>query len=141
MKGYERLQTIIGREINGDELSMVATIFKTSMEFFCQEESISPWIVEPEPIGDAEHFSPIEMINCAIKKYVDLVPLFITSDEQQIFDMPNSGETREYQIVDFKGYVEWARRDDGKYAVDPEFIDKFLKLYPDAMKMKLIEIS
>lgn len=135
MLAYERLQTIIGREISVDELSMVATIFKTSLEFFCQEESISPWIVESEPVDDAEYFSPIEMTNSVIKRYVDLLPLFITSDEQQIFDMPNSGAIREYQIVDFKGYVEWARRDDGKYAVDPEYLNKFLTLYPGAMEL------
>ena len=34
----------------------------------------------------------------------------------------------EYEIVDFDGYVQWARRDDGKYAVDPLYLDKFKEL-------------
>jgi hypothetical protein len=32
-----------------------------------------------------------------------------------------------YKIIDFKGYVFWCKRDDGLYAVNPLYVDKFLK--------------
>lgn len=31
----------------------------------------------------------------------------------------------DYEIIDFNGYIQWAMRDDGKYAVDPLYLDKF----------------
>lgn len=33
-----------------------------------------------------------------------------------------------YEIIDFDGHVQWAMRDDGTYAVDPLFLDKFIEL-------------
>jgi hypothetical protein len=34
-------------------------------------------------------------------------------------------EMVEFEVIDFDGYIQWARREDGKYAVDPQFLDKF----------------
>jgi hypothetical protein len=36
-------------------------------------------------------------------------------------------EEIEYIIVDFNGYVPWTERNDGTYAVDPLYLDQFLK--------------
>ncbi len=40
-----------------------------------------------------------------------------------------------YEIVDFDGYVLWAMRDDGKYAVDPLYLDKFKEEFTDAVEV------
>lgn len=31
----------------------------------------------------------------------------------------------EYGIIDFDGYIRWLRKDDGKYVVDPQYLDEF----------------
>ena len=41
----------------------------------------------------------------------------------------------EYMIVDFQGYVCWARCDEGKYAVDPEYLNKFISFFPKATEI------
>lgn len=46
---YKRIQTLIGREINADEVRILAGVFNTDMNFFLTEESTKPWKVEPEP--------------------------------------------------------------------------------------------
>ena len=33
-----------------------------------------------------------------------------------------------YEVIDFDGYVCWVKRDDGKYAVDPLYLDEFKEL-------------
>lgn len=40
-----------------------------------------------------------------------------------------------YEIVDFDGYVQWAMQDDGKFAVDPLYLDKFKEEFTDAVEV------
>jgi hypothetical protein len=37
-------------------------------------------------------------------------------------------EEVEYEVIDFDGYIPWAKREDGKYAVDPLYLEEF-KIY------------
>ncbi len=42
---------------------------------------------------------------------------------------------KKYFIEDFDGYVLWAKLPDGWYVVDPQFVNKFKALFPDAVEV------
>ncbi len=45
---------------------------------------------------------------------------------------------KKYCIVDFQGYVCWAKLDTGIYAVDPLFLEKFKALFTDSEIVEIV---